>query len=158
MTSGRSTPSGFLTITGRAKEILVTSSGKNVAPGPLEDVLRAHPLVSQAMVVGDGRASVGVLVTFDADAVADWLAPSQPSRPRRWPSSSTTPRCSPSCAAAVAAANATVSSAESIKALRVLPVDLTEESGHLTPTLKLKRQVVMTDFAADVEALYARRT
>ena len=149
--------SGFLTITGRAKEILVTSSGKNVAPGPLEDVLRANPLVSQAMVVGDGRASVGVLVTLDADAVADHLARSgRPATPVA--ELTDDPEVLAELKAAVAAANATVSSAESIKALRVLPVDLTEESGHLTPTLKLKRQVVMTDFAADVEALYARRT
>jgi long-chain acyl-CoA synthetase len=146
---------GFLTITGRAKEILVTTSGKNVAPAPLEDVLRAHPLVSQALVVGDGRASVGALITLDPDAVADWLARNEraavPVADRV-----DAPALRAELRTAVAAANATVSSAEAIKHIRVLPVDLTEESGHLTPTLKLKRSVVMADFAADVEALYAR--
>jgi long-chain acyl-CoA synthetase len=147
---------GFLTITGRAKEILVTSSGKNVAPGPLEDVLRAHPLVSQAIVIGDGRASVAALVTLDAEAVADWL--SRAKRPAVPVAELVAdPDLLGELRQAVAAANATVSSAEAIKHIRVLPVDLTEESGHLTPTLKLKRAVVMSDFAADVEAVYRRK-
>jgi long-chain acyl-CoA synthetase len=147
---------GFLTITGRAKEILVTSSGKNIAPGPLEDVLRAHPLVSQAMVVGDGRAAAAALLTLDAEAVADWLSRSQRAA---LPVADLVddPALLGELRAAVTAANATVSSAEAIRHIRVLPLDLTEESGHLTPTLKLKRSVVMSDFAADVEALYARK-
>jgi long-chain acyl-CoA synthetase len=147
---------GFLTITGRAKEILVTSSGKNVAPGPLEDVLRAHPLVSQAIVIGDGRASVAALLSLDAEAVADWL--SRAKRPAVPVAELVAdPDLLGELRQAVAAANATVSSAEAIKHIRVLPVDLTEESGHLTPTLKLKRAVVMSDFAADVDAVYARK-
>ena len=147
---------GFLTITGRAKEILVTSSGKNVAPGPLEDVLRAHPLVSQAIVVGDGRASVAALVSLDAEAVADWLSRAQRAAV---PVAELVddPALLGELRSAVTTANATVSSAEAIKHIRVLPVDLTEDSGHLTPTMKLKRSVVMSDFAAEVEALYARR-
>jgi long-chain acyl-CoA synthetase len=147
---------GFLTITGRAKEILVTSSGKNVAPGPLEDVLRAHPLVSQAMVVGDGRASAAALLTLDAEAVADWLSRTQRAAV---PVAELVDDAAllAELRTAVTAANATVSSAEAIKHIRVLPVDLTEESGHLTPTLKLKRSVVMSDFADEVEALYARK-
>jgi long-chain acyl-CoA synthetase len=148
---------GFLTITGRAKEILVTSSGKNVAPGPLEDVLRSHPLVSQAMVVGDGRASVAALLTLDAEAVGDWL--SRNKRPTVPVAELVNdPDLLTELRTAVAAANATVSSAEGIKHLRVLPVDLTETSGHLTPTLKLKRSVVLADFAADIEAMYARKS
>ena len=148
-------PDGFLTLTGRAKEILVTSSGKNVAPAPLEDVLRAHPLVSQAMVVGDGRASIGALLTLDPEAVTDWLA--QAGR-TGVPVADLVedPALLTELRTAVAAANATVSSAEAIKHLRVLPIDLTEESGHLTPTLKLKRSVVMTDFGGEVEAMYTR--
>jgi long-chain acyl-CoA synthetase len=147
---------GFLTITGRAKEILVTSSGKNVAPAPLEDVLRAHPLVSQALVIGDGRASVAALLALDAEAVADWLArANRPAVPvaELVDDQDLLDELRP----AVAAANATVSSAEAIRHFRVLPVDLTEQSGHLTPTLKLKRAAVMADFAAEVEAVYARR-
>jgi long-chain acyl-CoA synthetase len=147
---------GFLTITGRAKEILVTSSGKNVAPGPLEDVLRAHRLVSQAVVIGDGRASVAALLSLDAEAVADWLA--QAKRPAAPVADLVDdPDLLAELHVAVDAANATVSSAEAIKHIRVLPIDLTEESGHLTPTLKLKRSVVMADFAADVEAVYNRK-
>jgi long-chain acyl-CoA synthetase len=148
-------PDGFLTITGRAKEILVTTSGKNVAPAPLEDVLRSHPLVSQALVVGDGRASIGALITLDAEAVADWLARNERAAV---PVAELVddPALLAELRTAVTAANATVSSAEAIKHIRVLPADLTEESGHLTPTLKLKRSVVMADFAADVEALYTR--
>ncbi len=146
---------GFLRITGRAKEILVTSAGKNIAPGPLEDVLRAHPMISQAMVVGDGRPSAAALVSLDSDAVTEWLT--KAGRPVV-PLSELVDDHDLMAALlpAVAAANATVSSAESIKRLRILPIDLTEDSGHLTPTLKLKRSVVMTDFADDVEALYAR--
>ena len=147
---------GFLTITGRAKEILVTSSGKNVAPGPLEDVLRAHPLVSQAIVIGDGRPSVAALLSLDADAVADWLA--QAKRPAVPVADLVDdPDLLAELRVAVDAANATVSSAEGIKHIRVLPIDLTEESGHLTPTLKLKRAAVMADFAADVDAVYSRK-
>jgi long-chain acyl-CoA synthetase len=148
---------GYLTITGRAKEILVTSSGKNVAPGPLEDVVRAHPLVSQAMVVGDGRASVAALVTLDVDGVAAWLEQAgRPSTPVA--DLVDDPDVLAEIGGAVEAANATVSSAEAIKRFRILPVDLTEDSGHLTPTLKLKRAVVMEDFADAVAALYAKRS
>ncbi len=148
---------GFLTITGRAKEILVTSSGKNVAPGPLEDVLRAHPLVSQAMVVGDGRAAVGALVSLDPDALTDWLEHAE-REPATAAELTEDPDLLAELRTAVTNANATVSSAESIKHLRVLPVDLTEATGHLTPTLKLKRAVVAAEFAKDIEAMYARRS
>jgi long-chain acyl-CoA synthetase len=147
---------GYLTITGRSKEILVTSSGKNVSPAPLEDVVRSHPLVSQAMVVGDGRPSVAALVTLDAESVAGWLE--QQGRPVVEVAELTEdPAVLAEVKSVVDAANATVSSAEGIKRFRILPVDFTEESGHLTPTLKLKRNLVLKDFAADVEALYATR-
>jgi long-chain acyl-CoA synthetase len=147
---------GFLSITGRSKEILVTSAGKNVSPAPLEDVVRAHPLVSQAMVVGDGRASVAALVTLDAESVAGWLE--QQGRPAAPVAELTEdPQVLAEIRSAVDAANATVSSAEQIKRFRVLPVDFTEDGGHLTPTLKLKRSVVTKDFAHEIEALYAPR-
>ena len=148
---------GYLTITGRSKEILVTSAGKNVSPAPLEDVVRAHPLVSQCLVVGDGRASIGALVTLDAEAVEAWLG----TRGRTAvPTSELTqdPDVLAELRTAVDAASATVSSAEGIKRFRVLPVDLTEDAGHLTPTMKIKRAVVLRDFAAEVDALYAPRT
>ena len=151
---GRLDNDGYLTITGRAKEILVTSSGKNVSPGPLEDVLRSHPLVSQAVVVGDGRATIGALVALDAEAVSDWLTRS--GRPVTPVAELTRdPALLAELRPAVDAANATVSSAEAIKKIRILPVDLTEAGGHVTPTLKLKRGVVMKDFAHEIDALYA---
>jgi long-chain acyl-CoA synthetase len=151
---GRLDADGYLTITGRAKEILVTSSGKNVSPGPLEDVIRAHPLVSQAVVVGDGRSAVGALLTLDAESVADWLKRND--RPAAEVATLTNDAALlAELRTAIDAANATVSAAESIKKFRVLGVDLTEASGHITPTMKLKRSVVMKDFAHEVEALYA---
>ncbi|NUS08935.1 MAG: long-chain fatty acid--CoA ligase [Nonomuraea sp.] len=138
---------GYLRITGRKKEILVTAAGKNVAPGPLEDALRAHPLISQAMIVGEGRPFVAALITLDPEAtpagrsVAELRAD---------------PEVQAQLQAAVDRANATVSKAEQIKKFTVLDIDLTEEGGHLTPTLKVKRNLVMRDFAQDVEALYDR--
>jgi long-chain acyl-CoA synthetase len=147
---------GYLTITGRAKEILVTSSGKNVSPAPLEDVLRGHALVSQAVVVGDARPAIGALVTLDPESVEAWLRDSQ-RPPTPVAELVEDPEVLRHVQAAVDAANATVSSAEGIKRFRILPVDLTEASGHLTPTLKIKRNVVLKDFAADLEALYAKR-
>ncbi|MGH3239723.1 MAG: AMP-dependent synthetase/ligase [Spirillospora sp.] len=145
---------GFLKITGRKKEILVTAAGKNVAPAPLEDRLRAHPLVSQCLVVGDGRKFIAALVTLDAEALGPW-------KERHGKAASLTVdelrRDADLVAeidAAVAAANASVSQAEAIKKHVILAVDLTEEAGHLTPSLKVKRNVVMKDFAAEIEAIY----
>lgn len=147
---------GYLTITGRSKDILVTSSGKNVSPGPLEDSLRAHPLVSQAVVVGDGRSSVGALVTLDQEALDAWLQ--QAGRPTA-PAADLVedPDLLAELRRAVDAANESVSSAEGIRRLRVLPVDLTEEGGQLTPSMKVKRGVVLEEFADEVEAMYRPR-
>ncbi|MEJ5867913.1 long-chain fatty acid--CoA ligase [Pseudokineococcus sp. 5B2Z-1] len=147
---------GYLTITGRSKDILVTSSGKNVSPGPLEDSLRAHPLVSQAVVVGDGRSSVGALVTLDQEALDAWLT--QSGRPAA-PAADLVedPDLLAELRRAVDAANESVSSAEGIRRLRVLPVDLTEEGGQLTPSMKVKRGVVLEEFADEVEAMYRPR-
>ncbi|TXK41987.1 long-chain fatty acid--CoA ligase [Nonomuraea sp. C10] len=141
---------GYLRITGRKKEILVTAAGKNVAPGPLEDALRAHPLVSQAMVIGDGRPFVSALVTLDPEALEPY-APATAAELR------TDPRVLAEVQGAVDRANSMVSKAEQIKKFTVLAADITEESGHLTPTLKVKRGVVMRDFEADIEALYATK-
>jgi long-chain acyl-CoA synthetase len=145
---------GFLSITGRKKEIIVTAGGKNVAPAPLEDRLRAHPLISQCMVVGDGRKFVGCLITLDAEALEHW---------KRQHDKAQVPAAElindaglrAEIDAAVAEANASVSRAEAIKKYRILETDFTEESGHLTPTLKVKRTVVASDFANEIEALYA---
>jgi long-chain acyl-CoA synthetase len=145
---------GYLRITGRKKDIIVTAGGKNVAPAALEDQLRAHPLVSQCVVVGDQRPYIGCLVTLDADMLPTWLA--NRGRPELTPAEAVDdPEVNAEIARAVEQANATVSRAESIRRFRILPIDFTEDSGHLTPSIKLKRSAVLKDFSAEVEALYS---
>jgi long-chain acyl-CoA synthetase len=150
---GRLDEDGFLRITGRSKELLVTAGGKNVAPAVLEDRIRAHPLVSQCLVVGDQKPYIAALVTLDEDMLPTWL------------SSTGRPAMSVAEAAedddvraevqkAVDDANRLVSRAESVRRFRILPVDFTEDAGYLTPSLKIKRSVVLKDFGEDVEALY----
>jgi long-chain acyl-CoA synthetase len=151
---GRLDTEGFLTITGRKKEILVTSGGKNVSPAPLEDVVRACVLVSQAMLVGDGRPYIAALVTLDEESVTGWLEQNGRA-PTPLADLTTDPALVAEVQKAVDAANETVSSAERIKRFRILPVDFTEASGHLTPTLKLKRSQIMQDYGSDVDSLYA---
>ncbi|MCZ0205658.1 AMP-dependent synthetase/ligase [Streptomyces sp. UMAF16] len=144
---------GYLTITGRKKEILVTSGGKSVSPGVLEERVREHPLVSQCIVVGNDRPFIAALVTLDREAVEHWLQM----------------RCKPGMTAAelvrdadleaevrraVVAANTLVSQAESIRTFRILAQPFTEEHGLLTPSLKLKRKAIEKAYANEVEALY----
>lgn len=147
---------GYLAITGRKKEIIVTAGGKNVAPAVIEDRIRGHALVAECMVVGDGRPFVGALLTLDEEFLAHWAA--EHGRPAG--STPETLREDPELLAELQSAvddgNAAVSKAESVRKFRVLPVQFTEESGYLTPSLKLKRNVVAKDFAEDVEALYRR--
>jgi long-chain acyl-CoA synthetase len=146
---------GYLKITGRKKEIIVTAGGKNVAPAVLEDRLRAHPLVSQCIVVGDNKPFIGCLVTIDAEAFPAWK------KANGKPDSATVadlvddPDLRATIQSGVDEANKAVSKAEAIKSFRILPDDFTEESGHMTPSLKLKRSVVLADFAPQVEALYS---
>src|SRR3954469_1335761 len=147
---------GFLTITGRKKEILVTAGGKNVAPAVLEDRLRAHKLVSQCMVVGDQRPFIGALITLDAEALPAWLRSQGRDESLTPDQLRDDPALRAELDAAVADANKAVSHAEAIKKYRVLPIDFTEENGTLTPSLKLKRAVVMKEFGDEVEALYQR--
>ena len=146
---------GYLRVTGRKKELIVTAGGKNVAPAVLEDRIRAHPLVSQALVVGDGRPYVACLITLDPEAVRTWLA-----RRNRPPDTSLAhltddPDLLAELQAAVDDANKAVSRAESIRKFRVLDTDFTEQAGYLTPSLKLRRNIVTKDFGDQIEALYA---
>ena len=145
---------GFLSITGRKKEILVTAGGKNVAPAVLEDRLRAHPLVDQCMVVGDRRPFIACLVTLDVEAVGPWLKAR--GRPEDTPAGVLVrdPDLLTELQRAVDDANRAVSQAESIRKFAVLPAEWSEQSGQLTPSLKLKRSVVLEEFADDVEELY----
>jgi long-chain acyl-CoA synthetase len=147
---------GFLTITGRKKEIIVTAGGKNVAPAVLEDQLRAHPLISQAMVVGDARPFVGALITIDPEAFDGWKQRNSKPAGASVSDLATDPDLTAEVDAAVKQANLSVSHAESIRKFRILPVDFTEDTGELTPTLKVKRKVVAEKFADDIEAIYAK--
>jgi long-chain acyl-CoA synthetase len=146
---------GFLAITGRKKEIIVTAGGKNVAPAVLEDRIRAHPLVSQALVVGDGQPYVAALITLDPEAVRTWLV--RRNRPADTSLShlTTDPDLIAELQAAVDDANKAVSRAESVRKFHVLDTDFTEESGYLTPSLKLRRNIILKDFAGQIEALYS---
>ena len=146
---------GFLRVTGRKKEIIVTAGGKNVAPAVLEDRLRAHPLISQCLVVGDGRPYVACLITLDPEALDFWKK--QHGRPAdATPAQlSGDPELIAEIQLAVDDANKAVSRAESIRRFRILGTDFTEDNGYLTPSLKVRRHVVTKDFAAEIEAIYA---
>ena len=146
---------GYLRITGRKKEIIITAGGKNVAPAPLEDRIRSHALVSQAMVVGDGKPYVAALVTIDEEAFPAW-------KERHGKAAGTTAaelRDDPDLVAGIQAAiddaNATVSRAESIRRFRIVDGDFTQENSQLTPSLKVRRNVVAKDRSDDIEALYS---
>lgn len=145
---------GFLKITGRKKEIIVTAGGKNVAPAVLEDQLRAHPLISQAMVVGDNKPFIAALITIDPEAFDGWKQRNHKQAGASVGDLATDPDLVAEVDAAVKHANLAVSHAESIRKFRILPVDFTEDTGELTPTMKVKRKVVTEKFASDIEAIY----
>ncbi|GAA10670.1 AMP-dependent synthetase/ligase [Gordonia alkanivorans] len=147
---------GFITITGRKKELIVTAGGKNVSPAGLEDVIRANALISQAMVVGDAKPFVAALITIDPEAFPAWKE-----RNGKPESASVADLIDDAdllaeVQSAIDAANKTVSSAEGIKKFRILPSDFTEETGEMTPTLKVRRNVVVEKFSGDIEAIYQR--
>ncbi|MGO9253639.1 MAG: AMP-dependent synthetase/ligase [Mycobacterium sp.] len=145
---------GFLKITGRKKEIIVTAGGKNVAPAVLEDQLRAHPLISQAMVVGDNKPFIAALITIDPEAFDGWKQRNHKQAGASVGDLVTDPDLIAEVDAAVKHANLAVSHAESIRKFRILPVDFTEDTGELTPTMKVKRKVVAEKFASDIETIY----
>jgi long-chain acyl-CoA synthetase len=145
---------GFLTITGRKKELIVTAGGKNVAPALLEDQLRSHPLISQALVVGDAKPFIGALITIDPEAFTGWKERNGKRANASVGDLATDPDLMAEIETAVKRANLTVSHAESIRKFRILPVDFTEDTGELTPTMKVKRNVVAEKFASDIEAIY----
>ncbi|MCF1595281.1 AMP-dependent synthetase/ligase [Streptomyces muensis] len=146
---------GYLTITGRKKELLITAGGKSVAPAPLENWLRSHPLISQCMVLGDRRPYVSALITLDMDGVSHW---------RRMRGKHPVPaellvdddELRAILQRAIDEANKLVSRPESIRRFAILPTDFTEMDGHLTPSMKLRREAVMRDFATEVEGLYEK--
>ena len=155
---GRLDDDGFLYVTGRKKELIVTAGGKNVAPAPLEDRIRSHPLVSQAMVVGDNERFIAALVTLDEESLGRWaksrgLAAEAGAYARALHDD---PAVRAEIQTAVDAANASVSKAEAVREFVILPEDFSEAGGTLTPSLKVKRNVVLQRYAAEIARLYGR--
>ena len=146
---------GFLKITGRKKEMIVTAGGKNVAPAVLEDRLRSHALISQCMVVGDGKPFVAALITLDAEALGPWKQTHGKPADATVAALRDDPDLVADVQAAVDDANQAVSRAESIRKFRILDVDFTQEAGQLTLKLGIRRSVLLKDFAADIDALYS---
>lgn len=145
---------GYLTITGRKKEIIVTAGGKNVAPAVLEDPIRANPLVAQVVVVGDQKPFISALVTLDTEMLPVWLNNAGEAADMPLAEAAEHPKVLAEIQRAVDEANTAVSRAESIRKFVVLPVELTEQSGHLTPKMSVKRAVVLKDFASRIGDLY----
>lgn len=147
---------GYLTVTGRKKEMIVTAGGKNVVPSTLEDTVRRHPLVSQCMVVGDRRPFIAALITVDVNVLPGWLAERGRSRDTPLAELTGDETFLADLQHAVDDANRAVSKAESIRKIRVLIDDFTEVGGELTPTMKVKRSVVAQRRSEDIDALYRR--
>ncbi|GGF38493.1 AMP-dependent synthetase/ligase [Williamsia phyllosphaerae] len=148
---------GYLSITGRKKELIVTAGGKNVSPAPLEDSIRAHPMVSQCLVVGDNKPFIAALVTLDPEAVPGWLE--RNNLPADTPIADLTHNETllAEIDGAVKTANNKVSKAEAIKKFTILDTDFTIESGEITPTMKLKRNVIHQAHGDEIEELYTKR-
>jgi long-chain acyl-CoA synthetase len=145
---------GYVYITGRKKDIIVTAGGKNVAPGPLEKILDAHPLIAYAMVVGEGRPYIGCLISLDGEVLRDWLSRHDKNPDTPIADLTEDPELLAELQEKIDEANATVSRAEQIKQFRVMPVELSEDAGEITPSVKVKRHVVMEKYASEVNALY----
>ncbi|HIY24900.1 MAG TPA: long-chain fatty acid--CoA ligase [Candidatus Brachybacterium merdigallinarum] len=145
---------GNLTITGRSKEVLITAGGKNVSPNQLEDQLRAHPLVSQCVVIGDQKPFVAAILTLDAEMLPTWLK-NNGIEELSLTEAAQDPRIRTELQNIVDSANRTVSQAESIRKFEVIDTDFTEENGYLTPSLKLKRNVVVQDMSELIEKIYS---
>lgn len=146
---------GYLRITGRKKDIIVTAGGKNVAPAQLEDQIRADTLVSQVVVVGENRPFIGALVTLDEEALPGWLERHGLAPGLSVDDAASHPQVLAHVQSIVDRANQSVSKAEAIKSFRIVPTDFTESSGHLTPSLKVKRAQVLADFGDYVEDIYS---
>jgi long-chain acyl-CoA synthetase len=145
---------GFLTITGRKKEILVTAGGKNVAPAALEDPIRANPIVGQVVVVGDQKPFIAALVTLDGEMLPTWLGNNNLPSDMSLADAAKNPAVRAEVQRAIDGANANVSRAESIRKFTILATEWSEASGHLTPKMSIKRNVIMDDFADEITELY----
>jgi long-chain acyl-CoA synthetase len=145
---------GFLTITGRKKELIVTAGGKNVAPAPIEDLLRAHPMIGQVVVIGDAKPFIGALISLDPEMVPVWTQSNGIEEKMTLAEATKHPKIREEIQRAVSEVNERFSQAEQVKAFEILDVELTEASGHLTPSMKIKRNRVMEDFALQVGRIY----
>ena len=145
---------GYLKITGRKKELLITAGGKNVAPAPLEDPLRANPLIAQAVVIGDNQPFIAALISLDAEMLPIWLANNGGNTAMTVAEAAASPIVLNEVQRAIDQVNKTVSKAESIRKFVVISSELTEASGHVTPSLKIKRAQVMKDFAPIIDDIY----
>jgi long-chain acyl-CoA synthetase len=145
---------GYLWITGRKKEIIVTAGGKNVAPAVLEDPIRANPLIGQVVVVGDQKPFIAALVTLDSEMLEPWLRNNKLDPSLTVEQAAQHPAVLAEVQSAIDRANRKVSRAESIRKFVILPTEFTEASGHLTPKMSIKRHVIVSDFATDIAAIY----
>jgi long-chain acyl-CoA synthetase len=145
---------GYLKITGRKKELIATAGGKKVAPALLEDPIRANPIVGQVVVVGEGKPFISALITLDSEMLPVWLGNNGEAADMSLADAATNPKVLAEVQKAVDAANARVSRPESIRKFTILATEFTEQSGHLTPKMSIKRGPIMTDFTAEVEAMY----
>ncbi|MCC4249835.1 MULTISPECIES: AMP-dependent synthetase/ligase [Microbacterium] len=146
---------GFLSITGRKKEIIVTAGGKNVAPAALEDPIRANPIVGQVVVVGDHKPFISALITLDPEMLPTWLANNGLPADMSLADAAKNETVRAEVQGAIDRANTRVSRAESIRKFTILPTEWTEASGHLTPKMSIKRNVIVSDFADAIEDIYA---
>jgi long-chain acyl-CoA synthetase len=146
---------GFLTITGRKKEIIVTAGGKNVAPAALEDPIRANPIVGQVVVVGDQKPFISALITLDPEMLPTWLANNGLPGDMSLDDAAKNEAVRAEVQRAIDQANTHVSRAESIRKFTILPSEWTEASGHLTPKMSIKRNVILSDFAGEIDEIYA---
>ena len=148
---------GFLTITGRKKELLITAGGKNVAPAPMEDPLRADPLIGQAVVIGDAKPFIAAFISLDSEMLPIWLGSHGLNKELTVAEASHLPEVIAEVQAAVDRVNKTVSKAEAIRKFVILEQELTQETGHVTPSLKIKRNVVLNDFADLAAQMYGEK-
>jgi len=148
---------GFLTITGRKKELLITAGGKNVAPAPMEDPLRAHPLIGQAVVIGDAKPFIAAFISLDAEMLPIWLGSHGLDKNQTLAQAAHLPEVMAEVQAAVDRVNKTVSKAEEIKKFVILEQELTEATGHVTPSMKIKRNAVLKDYADLAAEMYGEK-
>jgi long-chain acyl-CoA synthetase len=146
---------GYVTITGRKKELIVTAGGKNVAPAALEDPIRANPIIGQVVAVGDQKPFIAALVTLDSEMLPAWLGNNDEDKAMSLADAASNPKVIAEVQRAVDAANSRVSRAESIRKFTILATEFTEASGHLTPKMSIKRNVITTDFSDVIEEMYS---